>query len=180
MKDIVRFDLVKINRGRETLCQCTAPCFEVDEENRIVSCKICGAILDPFEALIKLAERPERLEETQRRMLEKIKTYREEAEKEYSRMIKSRVFRKMQSNYNEGLFPYCPECKMQFDPVKIDRWGRWRTMTVEEKIEACPLVKKFENPGREGDGCAGLRTCGGEGEPVSICQECELNYINLN
>ena len=81
MKDIVRFDLVKINRGREKLCQCTAPCFEVDEENRIVSCKICGAILDPFEALIKLAERPERLEETQRRMLEKIKTYREEAEK---------------------------------------------------------------------------------------------------
>ena len=160
MKDIVRFDLVKINRGREKLCQCTAPCFEVDEENRIVSCKICGAILDPFEALIKLAERQE-----------KIKTYREEAEKEYSRMIKSRVFRKMQSNYNEGLFPYCPECKMQFDPVKIDRWGRWRTMTVEEKIEACPLVKKFENPGREGDGCAGLRTCGGEGE---------LNYINLN
>lgn len=68
MKDIVRFDLVKINRGREKLCQCTAPCFEVDEENRIVSCKICGAILDPFEALIKLAERPERLEETQRRI----------------------------------------------------------------------------------------------------------------
>lgn len=54
MKDIVRFDLVKINRGREKLCQCTAPCFEVDEENRIVSCKICGAILDPFEALISL------------------------------------------------------------------------------------------------------------------------------
>ena len=180
MKDIVRLDLVKINRGREKLCKCVAPHFEIDTENRIVLCQKCGAILDPFEALVKLAEHPEKMVEMQKQMQERIKAYKEEVEQERSKMIKSKVFREMQRHYNAGLFPYCPECKMQFDPVKIDRWGRWRTMTIEEKIAACPLVKKFENPGLEGDGCAGLRTCGGEGEPVPICQECELNYINLN
>ena len=180
MKDIVRFDLVKINRGREKLCKCVAPHFEIDTENRIVLCQNCGAILDPFEALVKLAERPEKLVEAQERMLTKIKFYKEEAEQEQKRMIRSRTFREMQKNYNNGLFPYCPVCKEQFDPAEVNRWSRLRKISIEEQIAACPMVKKFENPGREGDGCAGLRTCGGEGEPVPICQECELNYINLN
>ena len=93
MKDIVRFDLVKINRGREKLCKCVVPHFEIDTENRIVLCQKCGAILDPFEALVKLAEHPEKMVEMQKRMKERIKAYKEEAEQERSKMIKSKVFR---------------------------------------------------------------------------------------
>lgn len=131
MKDIVRFDLVKINRGREKLCQCVPPQLEIDTENRIVSCRKCGAVLDPFEALLKLVEHSEKLMETQNRMQERIKAYREEAEKEYTKMIKSRVFREMQNHYNAGLFPYCPECKKQFDPMRIKEWSRWLKRTEQ-------------------------------------------------
>lgn len=124
MKDIIRFDHVKINRGREKLCKCSAPHFEIDTENRIVLCQNCGAILDPFEALVKLAEHQEKMVETQKRMQERIKAYREEAEQERTKMIKSKVFREMQKHYNAGLFPYCPECKKRFDPTKIKEWSR--------------------------------------------------------
>ena len=124
MKDIVRFDLVKINRGREKLCKCVVPHFEIDTENRIVLCQKCGAILDPFEARVKLAEHPEKMVEMQKRMQERIKAYKEEAEQERSKMIKSKVFREMQRHYNAGLFPYCPECQKKFDPTKIKEWSR--------------------------------------------------------
>lgn len=124
MKGIVRFDLVRINRGREKICRCAAPTYEVDTVNRIVTCEVCGAVLDPFDALTRLAERPERWEEEQKRLQKSIKYYSEEAEKERNRMIRNRAFREMQNHYNAGLYPYCPECEQQFDPAKIRRWSR--------------------------------------------------------
>ena len=124
MKDIVRFDLVKINRGREKLCRCATPTYEVDTVNKIVTCQICGAVLDPFDALTRLAERPERLVEVQRKMQESIQYYSEKVQEERDRMIRSRAFREMQNHYNAGLYPYCPECEQQFDPAKISRWSR--------------------------------------------------------
>lgn len=124
MKDIVRFDLVKINRGRDKLCRCVTPAYEVDTVNRIVTCMKCGAILDPFDALTRLAERPEKLMEAQKKMQESIEYYSKKAQEERERMIRSKTFREMQNHYNTGLLPYCPECQQQFDPAKINRWGR--------------------------------------------------------
>ena len=76
----------------------------------------------------------EKLTETENRMQERIKAYREEAEKEYTKMIKSKVFREMQNHYNAGLFPYCPECKKQFDPTRIAEWSR-RLEQTERKLD---------------------------------------------
>ena len=41
--EIISFSLAKIERGREKLCKCDPPHYEIDTVNRIVSCQDCGA-----------------------------------------------------------------------------------------------------------------------------------------
>ena len=55
--EIISFDLVRIERGREKLCKCDPPHYEIDTVNRIVSCQDCGATVDAFDALLTLARR---------------------------------------------------------------------------------------------------------------------------
>ena len=53
--EIISFNLARIERGREKLCKCDPPHYEVDTVNRIVSCQDCGATVDAFDALLTLA-----------------------------------------------------------------------------------------------------------------------------
>ena len=41
------------------------------------------------------------------------------------------------------------------------------------------VLFQFEHPGYEEEGCAGLRTLNGDGEPIDECKECLLNYMNM-
>ncbi len=121
-KDILYFDLFKVNRGKEKLCKCIKPHFEIDTTNKIVMCSDCGAVIDPMDALIIMSKKWEQLEEYQRKAIERINSYNEAANAELNRMLKSKVFRTMQSNYNQELFPHCPKCGEVFDPVEMTRW----------------------------------------------------------
>ena len=122
--DIVSFDLVRINRARGKMCKCNPPHYEVDTTNRIVTCSDCGAVVDAFDALVSLAKRYEDLEEAQQRMLSKAQSYAKMADEEFQRMRRNKVFRDMESNYRNGLFPICPKCMKAFDPVHIQGWTR--------------------------------------------------------
>lgn len=122
--EIISFNLARIERGREKLCKCDPPHYEIDIVNRIVSCQDCGATVDAFDALVTLARRYELLEETQTKMIEKAKVYGEWADREFKRMRKNRVFRNMEENYRSGLFPVCPKCNEAIDPVDITRWEK--------------------------------------------------------
>lgn len=124
MSDIIRFDIARIRRDRKKLCQCGNPHYDIDIANRIVECRDCGAVIVAFDVLVRLAERGEQIERLEKTMLEKAKVYREIASDEFNKMIKSRIFRDMQSNYKKNLFPICPECGRSFDPVKIVRWTK--------------------------------------------------------
>lgn len=55
--EIISFNLARIERGREKLCKCDPPHYEIDTVNRIVSCQDCGATVDAFDALVTLARR---------------------------------------------------------------------------------------------------------------------------
>lgn len=44
--EIISFNLARIERGREKLCKCDPPHYEVDTVNRIVSCQDCGATVE--------------------------------------------------------------------------------------------------------------------------------------
>lgn len=133
--EIISFDILKINRGKEKICKCSTPQYEIDTKNRLVMCFGCGAVVDPFEALISLAYRFEQLEESQRRMLHQTDTYKKLADEEFSRMIKNKVFRDMNKNYQQGLFPVCPECQNAFNPIRIGQWVNQKYV-IEKGYEA--------------------------------------------
>ena len=120
--EIISFNLARIERGREKLCKCDPPHYEVDTVNRIVSCQDCGATVDAFDALLTLARLYELLEDEQRKMLSKAKTYSELADAEFKRMRKNKVFREMEEHYRKGLYPICPKCAEPIDSVDIREW----------------------------------------------------------
>lgn len=62
------------------------------------------------------------VEDAQRKMLSKAKTYSELADAEFKRMRKNKVFREMEEHYRKGLYPICPKCAEPIDPVDIREW----------------------------------------------------------
>ena len=43
--NVLSFTLFNINKGREKICKCNPPRYEIDTVNRIITCMDCGAIL---------------------------------------------------------------------------------------------------------------------------------------
>ena len=121
-KQIVSFELAKINRGKQKICKCENPHYEIDTTNRLVMCLDCGAIIYPFEALYNFTKRNEEIEEKQLQMKDKAKFYYQEANKEIKRMIKNRTFREMNEQYKKGMWPVCPNCGEPFDAMQITQW----------------------------------------------------------
>lgn len=120
---ILSFTLFKIEKGRKKICKCNPPHLEVDVVNRIVTCTDCGATLDAFDALVTICEYMNRYEEYQREAIKKTNIYREEANKELRRRMRNKAFKDMDSEYQSGLYPHCPECGKLFDPMRISSWS---------------------------------------------------------
>lgn len=119
---ILSFTLFKVEKGREKICKCNPPHYEIDTENRIVTCVDCGATLDAFEALIVLCKHMDKYREYQKKALEKCKLYKEWADKEWRRRMKNAAFKDMDKQYQEGMLPNCPKCGGIFDPMEITSW----------------------------------------------------------
>lgn len=119
---IVSFSLFKVEKGREKICRCNPPRYIVDTTNRIVTCDECGATLDAFEALHTICNYMESYIEYQKQAVERIKTYRQLADEEWRRRMKNKAFKDMDKQYQQGLYPLCPKCGEQFDPVEIKEW----------------------------------------------------------
>ena len=67
---IVRFDAVRIEYGKRKMCQCYSPHYEIDYQNKMVYCLDCGAIVDPLEALMRIAKDTKRWDDYTQEMLE--------------------------------------------------------------------------------------------------------------
>lgn len=72
---VLSFDLLKVERNRGKLRKCDPPHLEVDPVNRIVTCKDCGATIDPLEALLSICKYNEQLEEYQREALKRARMW---------------------------------------------------------------------------------------------------------
>ncbi len=120
---VLSFELLKIEKGRERICKCNPPHYEIDVVNHIVTCKDCGATVEPFDALVTMCQYMDKFAEYQREAIEKISTYRELANKEWRRIFKNRIFKEMDYEYQKGLYPICPKCGEIFNPIKITRWA---------------------------------------------------------
>lgn len=130
---VLSFTLFKVEKGREKICKCAPPHYEIDTVNRIVTCMDCGATLDAFETLITLCKHMDKYREYQKKALEKCKMYGELADKEQRRRMKNKAFKDMDKAYQSKMFPHCPKCGEVFDPMEIKRWTNKNMV----KIEGC-------------------------------------------
>ncbi|MDF2631410.1 MAG: hypothetical protein K0Q85_6 [Caproiciproducens sp.] len=66
--NVIKFTTLKTDYGKKKHCTCYEyrrvwPQYIVDTQNREITCKLCGNVVDHFEAMLKIANRGERLEE---------------------------------------------------------------------------------------------------------------------
>ena len=117
---IINFTSLKIKYDRQKICQCPEPTYEIDIENRLVTCSQCGAYTDPFDALVCLAMKPDRL----LREMEALLRQRQQIVNYKPHMI---VFRELEEQYRKGkhgrMLPYCPQCGELFRFEDIAGWG---------------------------------------------------------
>lgn len=107
-----------IARDRQKICQCKNPTYIIDENNHLVSCKECGAILDPWSVLFEIASRWEKIAETMADEKEKLELLRAEER----RILRFRGVQDITRNFKKGMWPVCPECQKAFDPSTINHF----------------------------------------------------------
>ena len=132
---VLSFTLLKIEKGREKICKCNPPHYEIDTVNRIVTCTDCGATLDAFEALLKVYEYQSKWEEYQKKALEKAKIYGEMADEEFHRRMKNKAFKDMDSHYHNGLYPICPKCREIINPMEIKEYANEKYYDNEDNYK---------------------------------------------
>ncbi|MBP3463812.1 MAG: hypothetical protein J6K45_04960 [Clostridia bacterium] len=106
---IVSIDVLRINHKRKKICECERPLYEVDCKNRLVYCEICGAIVDAFDAIYKVAMHVEEINEDIKRAIENkkiLETYKPHLKeaRRYERMMRAK-----------DMLPKCPKCNKAFN-----------------------------------------------------------------
>lgn len=125
---VKRIDVLRVEYGKRKLCECPSPCYEVDYQNRLVYCVDCGAIVDPFEALMKLARNYERIGEQVEALLEQ----RREIVSYKPHLV---VIKDLEKHYREQCFsmvPCCPRCGEPFDLPELTHWANRAFLRKEE------------------------------------------------
>ena len=139
---VVRYDVVRVEYGKAKMCKCLEPHCEIDYQNQLVYCTDCGAIVDPLEALVKIARDTERWENyikqllEQRRQIEGYKPRRiiiKELEKQYVNAERS------------SLEPTCPRCGRPFGLEELLK-APWVNQEFAKMREA---EHEEENPQKE-------------------------------
>lgn len=114
--NVIRFDVLKVEYGKEKMCKCVSPHYEIDYQNHLVYCQDCGAIVDPFEALVHIARDFKRIDDHTEIMLEQ----RRQIEKYHPRRL---VIKKLEEQYissrKNNLEPSCPYCGRVFPLEKL-------------------------------------------------------------
>lgn len=110
---------LKVDYDRRKVCECNPRTFILDYKNKLVYCSKCGAIIDPFEALMDMARNAEHIQRD-------IIAYAELASKERKSYMRFRGVNNISKNFRDGLFPVCPHCNEVIDPMEISRFTRLR------------------------------------------------------
>lgn len=114
-ENVTRIDVLRVERDMAKLCQCREPTYTVDTTNRFVYCQTCGAIVDPFDALSKLARHYGRLNDQVTNLLDQAK-----AIQSYKPHLK--IFKRLEQSYvadKYAMVPNCPRCGKAFDYTEL-------------------------------------------------------------
>lgn len=121
---IINFGLLKAEVNRKKLCRCQDASCTLNVNNRLVICDKCGAIIDPFDALLKIADKNQEWEEYQKKARLRAEQWQQEADRALKLMLRYKNTRRIAENCKDGLCPVCPECKKAIAPERITRWSR--------------------------------------------------------
>jgi len=126
------FTVLKIRYDKQKICQCKDATYEIDFENRLVTCSQCGTYIEPFDALVCLTMKPERYRQELERLLAQAKELAN-----YKPHM--HVFRGLEARYhkkkNGRMLPRCPRCDKLFFFEDIRSWGNERFYWSEIKNE---------------------------------------------
>lgn len=127
---VVRFDVVRVEYGRQKICRCVEPHYEIDYQNRLVCCRDCGAVIDPFEALMRIAIDTKRWDDYTERMLEQRRQIR-------NYQPRRTVIKDLEKQYisaeRSNLEPTCPNCGHPFALKELLK-TRWVNREFAKKI----------------------------------------------
>jgi hypothetical protein len=132
----IDFATFRIERGITKVCRCFGPVqLTLDYDARLVYCSKCNAILDPFEALKKLADYRDRLW----REAEAFEELAKEARKTHRRTV---LFRNMERQYlnPHKMYPTCPHCKEPFGFENLTFWIH--PLLAEKRLEELEKTKE--------------------------------------
>jgi PHP family Zn ribbon phosphoesterase len=124
---IIEFDALKRGKTNRQVCQCGIDAYYViDEENMVVDCSKCGGRVDPFKALVNIADYNSNFQK-QLRQLEKQKRdlHEYESHKPIIKKLESKLIESNKGRVNQGTkyYPLCPCCKEPFELEEIaDKW----------------------------------------------------------
>lgn len=111
---------LSVEYNRQKVCTCSPPHYILDAANRLVYCRDCGAILDPFDALMHLAENWDTIHYAGEDATEQIKQLEAEVEKFKTAFFSLKTTNNLAENFKHGFQPVCPKCGEAFDPSKIE------------------------------------------------------------
>jgi len=105
-----------IDYQRRKVCECERPrTFILDTVNKLVYCKECGAIVDPYEALLEFGTDSERIQRA-------VDAWAQEAEKEKRKCLRYRGVNNISEEYRHGMVPICPACGIPIDPAHLSTY----------------------------------------------------------
>lgn len=152
---IIDFNIMRINKNAQKICRCDPPNYEIDVTNRLVQCTKCNAYIQPFDALVYLAENIEKYNEIIEKYeneISKIIDLRNEYAKEVNALSDKRFrlnkFRDLQNSYMKGMMPRCPHCGKAFDPTEIDSYTNKNYCNYKKKKsrdEKIDYILKYKN-----------------------------------
>ena len=139
---IFDIELLKIKRNMRKICSCKNPQYDVDVNNRAVWCRVCDAWIDPFEAILYIADHNEKLKqnidylcEKQAEAYEKIQNLNNEIGLLAKKRARLNVFKGLESSYRNDMLPHCPECNKIFHFEKITGWTNRKYVVTETEIK---------------------------------------------
>lgn len=179
--EILRIDFLRREHNKEKYCRCDTLQFDVDTTNREVSCRSCGAIVDPFDVLVQFSRRWDRINDD-------ILRAREQARELYQYQPHLRALKELEGLQRRKMMPHCPHCKLPVDLVELSKSGaagrEYGEMQIEQakekkamaksKCDACdePTKRPFgfwDGYDADGNHIGGLEyTCESEGCEVAV------------
>lgn len=116
--NIKRIDVIRIEYRKRKLCECKNPHYEIDYENRLVTCTDCGAVVEPFDAMYELAKNYERLGDQVSSLLEQ----RKEIANYKPHLVVIKNLERMYRGNNYSMAPICPRCGEAFELQELISW----------------------------------------------------------